>query len=79
VLKKFVLVGILKANDEIAGFESGSGYGSGSADPCFWLMDPDSDSDLAIFVINFQDDSPKTKFWHNFFPLVTHYSKGDSF
>jgi hypothetical protein len=35
VLKKFVLVGILKANDEIAGFESGSGYGSGSADPCF--------------------------------------------
>ncbi len=27
------------------------GYGSGSADPCLWLMDPDSDMDPAIFVI----------------------------
>ncbi len=27
-------------------------YGSGSADPCLWLMDPDQDSDPAIFVIH---------------------------
>jgi hypothetical protein len=31
--------------------------GSGSADPCLWLMapDPDSDPDPAIFVIDLQD------------------------
>ncbi len=29
--------------------------GSGSADPCLWLMDPDSDPDPDIFVIDPQD------------------------
>jgi hypothetical protein len=32
--------------------------GSGSSDPCFWLMDPDP----AIFVIDLQDDSKKLLF-----------------
>ncbi len=27
-------------------------YGSGSADPCLWLMDPDSDPDPASYVID---------------------------
>jgi hypothetical protein len=31
------------------------GSGSGSADPCLWIMDPDSDPDPAIFVIDLQD------------------------
>ncbi len=30
-------------------------WGSGSADPCLWLMDPDSDPDPAIFVIDLQN------------------------
>ncbi len=34
------------------------GSGSGSSDPCFWLMDPDP----AIFVIDLQDDSKKLIF-----------------
>jgi hypothetical protein len=29
--------------------------GSGSADPCLSLMDPDSDPDPAVFVIDLQD------------------------
>jgi hypothetical protein len=35
--------------------------GSGSADPCLWLIDPDldSDPDPAIFVINLQDANKK--------------------
>ncbi len=41
--------------------------GSGSADPCLWLMDPDSDPDPAIFVIDLQDASKKLIFQHNFF------------
>jgi hypothetical protein len=40
------------------------GSGSGSADPCLWLMDPDPDP--AIFVIVLQDASKKTNFLHNF-------------
>ncbi len=32
-------------------------YESGSADPCLWLMDPDSDP--AIFIINLQDANKK--------------------
>ncbi len=40
--------------------------GSGSADPCIWLMDPDP----AIFVIDLQDASKKLIFWHNFFCLL---------
>ncbi len=38
------------------------GSGSGSSDPCFWLMDPDSDPDPAIFVIYLQDASKKLIF-----------------
>ncbi len=34
--------------------------GSGSSDPCFWLMDPDPDP--AIFVIDLQDNSKKLIF-----------------
>ncbi len=33
------------------------GSGSGSADPCLWLMDPDADS--AIFVIDLQNANKK--------------------
>ncbi len=36
------------------------GSGSGSSDPCFWLMDPDPDT--AIFVIDLQDASKKLIF-----------------
>ncbi len=36
--------------------------GSGSADPCLGLMDPDSDPDPAIFVIDLQDASKKLIF-----------------
>ncbi len=38
--------------------------GSGSGDPCLWLMDPDpeSDPDPAIFVIDLQDASKKLNF-----------------
>jgi hypothetical protein len=32
--------------------------GSGSSDPCFWLMDPDT----VIFVIDLQDASQKLIF-----------------
>ncbi len=39
--------------------------GSGSSDPCFWLMDPDP----AIFVIDLQDDS-KNYFLTQFFCLL---------
>ncbi len=46
------------------------GSGSGSADPCLWLMDPDPDSDPAIFVIDLQDASKKLIFLHNFFCLL---------
>ncbi len=38
-------------------FWCGSGSGSGSADPCLWLIDPDSDP--AIFVIDLQDTNKK--------------------
>jgi hypothetical protein len=33
-------------------FWGGSESGSGSADPCLVLMDPDADADPAIFVID---------------------------
>jgi hypothetical protein len=36
-------------------------YGSGSVDPCLWLMDPDSDPDPAIFVKDLQDANKKKK------------------
>jgi hypothetical protein len=40
--------------------------GSGSADPCLWLMEPDP----AIVVIDLQDASKKLIFQHNFFCLL---------
>jgi hypothetical protein len=36
-------------------FWCGFGSGSGSADPCVWLVDPDADPDPAFFVIDLQD------------------------
>ncbi len=33
--------------------------GSGSGDPCLWLMDPDLDPDLDLFVIDLQDANKK--------------------
>ncbi len=36
-------------------FWCGSGSGSGSADPCLWIMVPDSDLDPAIFVTVLQE------------------------
>jgi hypothetical protein len=43
------------------------GSGSGSADPCLYIMDPDpySDLDPAIFVINLQDPN-KNFFFKSF-------------
>ncbi len=43
------------------------GSGSGSADPCLWLMDPDP----AIVVIDHQDANKKTNFLTQFFLLIT--------
>jgi hypothetical protein len=36
------------------------GSGSGSKDPCIWLMDPDADPDPAIFMNDLQDSNKKT-------------------
>ncbi len=36
--------------------------GSGSADPCLWLMDPDADPYPSIFVIDLQDANKKLIF-----------------
>ncbi len=44
------------------------GSGSGSADPCLWLMDPDPDP--AIFDIDLQYASKKLIFQQNFFCLI---------
>jgi hypothetical protein len=40
------------------------GSGSGSADPCLWLMDPDPDADpdSAIFIIDLQEANKKIIF-----------------
>jgi hypothetical protein len=43
---------------------------SGSADPGLWLMQPDSDPDPAIFVIDLQDANIKKFFVKNFFCLL---------
>ncbi len=43
---------------------------SGSAGPCLWLMDPDSDLDPAIFVIDLQDANKKL-FFYNVFLFFT--------
>ncbi len=37
----------------------GTGYGSGSADPHLWLIDPDPHADPAIFVSDLQDANKK--------------------
>jgi hypothetical protein len=44
------------------------GCGSGSADPCLWLIDPDPDSDpdSAIFVTDLQDANKKLIFTKSF-------------
>jgi len=39
------------------------GSGSGSADPCLWLKDPDH----SIFIVDLQDANQKIIFWTNFF------------
>jgi hypothetical protein len=44
--------------------------GSGSADPCLWLIDPDPDPNPAIFVIDLQDDNKKLLFPSFFFLLL---------
>jgi hypothetical protein len=50
------------------------GSGSGSADPCLWLVDPDPDSDPdpAIYVTNLQDASKKLI--TQFFLFITFWS-----
>ncbi len=48
-------------------FWCGSGFGSGSVDSCFWLMDPDADQDPAIFLIDLQDANKKLHFFKSFF------------
>ncbi len=45
------------------------GSGSGSADPCLWLMDQYSDPVPAIFVIDLQDAN-KNNFFLNFICLL---------
>ncbi len=52
-----------------------SGSGSGSADPCLWLMDPDP----AFFVIDLQDASKKLIFNTIFFCLLLFKGKFTSF
>jgi hypothetical protein len=39
------------------------GFGSGSADPCLWLIDPDTDPDPAIFVGDLKDANKKLIFF----------------
>ncbi len=51
-------------------FWCGSGSGSGSEDPCLWLMDPDPD---AFFVIDLQDANEKLFFYS--FLLITKKSQ----
>jgi hypothetical protein len=51
-------------------FWGGSGFGSGSADSCLWLMDPDADQDPAIFLIDLQDANKKLIIFIKFFCLL---------
>ncbi len=46
------------------------GFGSGSADPCLWLMDPDPDPDPAIFVIDLQAANQKHIFYKVFLLII---------
>ncbi len=41
-------------------------FWGGSADPCLWLMDPDSDPDPDIFVIDLPKMPTKTSFFKTF-------------
>ncbi len=43
------------------------GSGSGSADPCLWLMDPDPDADPSIFIIDLRITNLKEVFLHSTF------------
>ncbi len=54
-------------------FWVGFGSGSGSTDPCLWLMDPDADPDPAIFVINLPEMLTKNKFLKKIL-LFTYFS-----
>ncbi len=49
-------------------FWGGSGSGSGYADPCLWLMDPDPDP--AIFVIDLPEMTTKKLIFLKFFCLL---------
>ncbi len=48
--------------------------GSGSVDPCLWLMDPDSDPDAdpdpSIFIIDLQDANKKLMFFKVFLHIT---------
>jgi hypothetical protein len=44
--------------------------GSGSADPCLCIMDPDSDPDLSIFITDLHDANSKQNFI-KFFLYIT--------
>ncbi len=50
-------------------FWCGSGSGFGSADPCLWLMDPDSDP--SIFIIDLHDAYKKLIFCKKVFLHIT--------
>ncbi len=60
-LSQIIFVCEGKGQNQCSGSMTFSG-GSGSSGPCFWLMDPDSDPDPAIFVIDLQDASKKLIF-----------------
>ncbi len=51
--------------------------GSGSANPCLWLMDPDSDPDPSIFIIDLQDANKKL-IWKHFLSSFTLFFKDKS-
>jgi hypothetical protein len=54
--------------------------GSGSADPCLWLMDPEANPDPAIFVIGLQDaflcEGTFTSFFKDKKPKRSHKAVG---
>ncbi len=52
----------LKPNQCCGSMTFWCGSGSGSADPCLWLLNPDPDPDPAIFVIDLQDANKKIFF-----------------
>jgi hypothetical protein len=50
--------------------------GPWSAVPCLWLMDPDSEPDPAVFVIDIQDASKKLIYLKKFFLLISFWKYG---